>query len=353
MATATAIQDRHIPKDITPVSIARAALLLTYLINAKQAAMLWGPPGIGKSAVVRQIARKLGWNVIDFRANIRETVDLRGIPATDLEKGTTRWLAPDELPRVDRDGEFGILFLDEINTASAQMQAALFQLVLERQVGEYKLPDGWVIVAAGNFVGDRAAAQRMPTALRNRFKHIYVTVDVDAWADWANANGVAPELVAFHRLRRTDGILHQMPNGDENAFPTPRSWVDAAVHVNAPRDVRMSLFAAAVGNAHAGEFDGFIELYRSLGSLEDIVADPANAKVPTEPSSRFAVCTGLARLANRKNLQAIVTYAKRLNHRESELLVVHDATTRDPSLKETAIYGKWAVENQDIILQMS
>ena len=141
-----------------------------------------------------------------------------------------------------------------------------------------------------------------------------------------------------------------MPKGDENAFPTPRSWTKCSKYVNAPKAHRMRLFAAHVGDAYAAEFDGFIELYRSLGSLEDIVKDPAGAKVPTEPSTRYAVCTGLARLATKTNIDAVVTYAKRLP-RELQVLVIHDATTRDAGLKNTKAYGAWAVENQDLTIQ--
>ena len=91
------------------------------------------------------------------------------------------WYVPDELPRVERDGEFGYLFLDEINTGSPQMMAVMMQLVLDRKVGEYTLPPGWRIIAAGNRVSDRAAAQRMPTALRNRFAHIFCVPSVEAY----------------------------------------------------------------------------------------------------------------------------------------------------------------------------
>jgi hypothetical protein len=229
------------------------------------------------------------------------------------------------------------------------MMAVAMGLVLERKVGDYVLPAGWKIIAAGNRVTDRAAARRMPTALRNRFAHIYVRPDVDAWCKWANANDVAPEVVAFVRLRRDD-ILHIMPKGDENAFPTPRSITKAAKYVTAPKGARLRLFAALVGDGVAAELDGFIELYRSLGSLDDIVRDPAGARLPSEPSTRFAVCTGLARLATRKTLPAIIQYAERLP-RESQILVVTDATERDASLKNTTVYGAWAVKNQDILLQ--
>jgi AAA domain (dynein-related subfamily) len=333
-----------------PVNMATAMVLLMMLLDANDPVMLWGKPGIGKSEGVYQIAGRKAWKVIDFRLNIREPVDMRGIPDLDRATRTTVWFPPDELPKVERDGPEGILFLDEINTASPQMMAVAFGLVLERRVGDYVLPPGWRIVAAGNRVADRAAAQRMPTALRNRFAHLYIEPDVNSWATWATANNVAPEVVAFVRLRRDD-VLHVMPRGDENAFPTPRSLTKAAKFVNAPKEYRLRLFAAHVGDAVAAELDGFIELYRSLGDLDDIVRDPDKAPVPQEPSARFAVCTGLARLADRKNFGNIVKYAKRLGHRESEILIVTDCTTRDEGLKNTAVYGSWAVANQDIIVQ--
>jgi hypothetical protein len=145
-------------------------------------------------------------------------------------------------------------------------------------------------------------------------------------------------------------LLHVMPKGDENAFPTPRSWTRCAKYINAPQQHRMRLFATHVGDAYAAELDAFVELYHSLGSLDEIIAHPKEAQIPTEPSLRYAVCTGLGRLATRKTFPAIITYAKRLP-RESQILVVHDATMRDESLKNTPAYGQWAVENQDLTMQ--
>jgi MoxR-like ATPase len=330
------------------ITIADAAVMLEILTDAGDPVMMWGKPGIGKSDIVHQLGAKKQRKVIEFHAALRETVDLRGIPIADPATGTTKWLVPAELPQAERDGEFGYLFCDEINQASPQMQGVLGGLILYGVIGDYRLPPGWRVIAAGNRVSDRAAAQRMPTHMRNRFAHLFIMPDVNAWCVWANANKVAPEVVAFVRLRRE--LLHMMPKGDENAFPTPRSLTKAAKYVNAPTEHRLRLFAAHVGDAVAAELDGFIELYRSLGSLDDIVADPDGAKVPTEPSCRYAVCTGLGRIATRKNFPNIIRYAKRLN-RESEVLVVTDATGRDASLKDTTAYGKWAVANQDLTVQ--
>lgn len=341
------------PVLIHKVTLKRAAVLLMHKIKARDSVHLWGKPGIGKTELVKQIAALLGWPVIEFRANLREPVDLRGIPTVEvLADGTkvTRWLIPDELPRESRDGPFGIFFLDEMNTASQQMQAALFQLIHERKIGDYTLPEGWVIVAAGNAVSDRAAAQRMPTALRNRFSHFYLVADVDAWAEWAVKNNVAPEFIAFARFRRElfDGETRGLPVGDENAFLTFRSFTRASKFANADVDVRQDLIASDVGDAEAAEIDGFLRLYASLGTLDDIVRDPENAKVPTEPSELFAVATGLARLAKRSNFKQIMKYGERLDS-ERQTLLIHDATMRDVTLKETTEYSKWAVKNPHIM----
>lgn len=331
------------------IPIDLAAHLLEILTDAGDPVMLWGLPGIGKTSVAEQLAAKKGRKVIMFKTNVREPVDVRGIPVADLVTGTTRWLVPAELPQVERDGEKGYLLIDEINTGSTQMMAVMMGLVLERKVGDYVLPDGWVVIATGNRVSDRAAAQRMPTALRNRFAHLFVRPDVEAWAKWATANDVAKEVVAFVRLRRE--LIHVMPRGDENAFPTPRSLTKSAKYVNAHRSVRSKLFAAHIGDAYAAELDGFIDLFASIGSLADIVKNPDTAPLPTDASIRYATVTGLGRLADRENFGNIIRYVERFSQRDVGVLAVHDATIRIPTLKNTTEYGAWAVKNQDLILQ--
>ena len=346
MATTSMLEREH--------TMAVAEKLLDAYLDANQSAFVWGPPGVGKSMVVRNAARRRKWGFIDKRLNLCEPVDMRGIPVPNLETGTTRWFTPDELPQVLRDGEYGILFLDEMNTASPQMMAVALGLVLDRKVGEYTLPPGWRVVAAGNRSKDKATVTRMGTPLKDRFAHITVKPDVDSFADWATDNNVSPVLVAFLRLRPT--LLHVMPNGDENCYPTPRSWVAAAEHLDADKSIRQLLFAGIVGDTYATEFDGFIDLYRSLGDITNIIKNPTTATLPSEPSTRFAVCTALARMATKKNFESIMTYVKRIQahgvpHKESQSLVVHDATRRDETLKNTPTYVEWIVDNQAMTLQ--
>lgn len=338
-------------ENVTEVTIAAAAEQMFDHTEEGDSVFLWGKPGIGKSDIVHQMGAQTGRKVIEFHAALREPVDLRGIPVADALTSTTRWLTPSELPQVERDGERGYFFCDEFNQASPQMQSVMAGLILYGVVGDYHLPKGWRVVAAGNRVSDRAAAQRMPTHMRGRFAHINVMPDVNAWAKWATANGVAPEMVAFIRLRRE--LMHRMPRGDENAFPTPRSLTKAAKYVKYSDDKRLRRVASLVGDDVAAEFEGFLRLYRSLGTLDEIVRDPMGAKVPTQnqASERYAVATGLARLADRSNFANVMKYAQRLGG-EHEMLLVHDAAIVTPSLKETAAYSKWAIKNSDTLMQV-
>src|SRR5215472_1208292 len=280
-----------------------AVTLVELFIDQNDPVMIWGDTGLGKTSITDQIAKRRGWKNIISKSSIREPVDVRGIPVPDLEKGVTRWLTPVDLPQADRDGEEGLYTIDEINH-NIPMMPVYMMIALERKIAEYNFPAGWRIVATGNRVSDRAGAQKMPTALANRFAHITIVPDVDAWCQWATLNAIAPEYVAFIRFRRE--FIHLKPDGEAKAFPTPRSHERAAKYVNAPKRLRIYAMAAHVGYACAAEADAFIELYRAIGSLDDIVKNPDSAPVPTEPSLRYATCTALAKIADRKTIGNII-----------------------------------------------
>jgi len=169
---------------------------LRVLVAARRPVFIWGGPGVGKSSVVKQLAETLNVPLQDVRALLLDPVDLRGLPFRGSD-GRSKWATPEFLPQ---DGT-GILFLDELNAAPAMVQASCYQLVLDRKVGEYTLPDGWAIIAAGNRDSDRAVTTRMPTPLRNRFVHLEFEVDVQEWSEWAIQAGIRPEVIAFLRFR--------------------------------------------------------------------------------------------------------------------------------------------------------
>ena len=311
---------------------------LHLLSRIQKPAFLWGPPAVGKSQVVAQVAASLGVRLIDLRAILLDPVDLRGLPT--VEHGKAAWAIPAFLPA---DGA-GILFLDELNAAPPLVQAACYQLVLDRALGEYRLPDGWTVFAAGNREGDRAVTSRMSSALASRFVHLAFETDLDDWSRWAMGPGdVRAEVVAFLRWRPE--LLHQFDPA-QKAFPSPRAWetVSHIVAATPPGDVEFALYEGTVGRGAAIEFTGFLRVFRSLPSLDGILLNPGTAPIPDEPSALCAVATGLARRASEQNFAAIADYTNRLA-REYGTLLVKSATARLPDLAHHPAFTRWAVAN--------
>jgi MoxR-like ATPase len=171
--------------------------VLSQLIVNNWPVFIWGPPGVGKSSIVAQLAKEKGLELFDIRASLLDPTDLRGIPHVD--NGIARWAPPSFLPHEKNSN--GLLFFDELNAAPPLVQASLYQLTLDRRVGEYELPEGWRIVAAGNRAEDSSIVYRMPAALANRFVHLDFEVNVDDWVAWALDHQVDPMVIAFIRTR--------------------------------------------------------------------------------------------------------------------------------------------------------
>ncbi len=318
-----------------------ATQALDTLVVLKTPCFLWGPPGIGKSQLVAQCGQRLGMDVTDIRAVLLDPVDLRGLPHLD-PKGNAAWASPAFLPT---DGK-GILFLDELNAAPQLVQAACYQLVLDRKLGEYTLPEGWSIVAAGNRETDKAVTSRMPSALANRLVHLEVEADLDDWTQWASTNGVTPEVIAFIRFK--PDLLHAFdPN--EKAFPTPRAWSTASRIIQACSDevLELELLRGTVGNAAACELEGFLRVYRTLPSLDGILMDPHNATLPDSPATCHAVSAGLAAKADISNFAAIIAYSERLDA-EYGVCMIKDAIARDNALAHSADFTKWSIDKKDL-----
>ncbi len=262
------------PQELTPY--------LTSLIehDLQLSLMLWGPPGIGKSSIVSSVADNHSLQLVDLRLSQLAPTDLRGLPVA--ENGVSRWFPPEFLPTGGR----GILFLDEINMAPPAMQGIAQQLILDRQVGNYRVPDGWFIWAAGNRKSDRAAVFEMPSALANRFIHLDLAPDFDSFKAWGLRTGLSEQVLAFLAFRPT--LLHQI-DPQRPAWPSPRSWAMA------DRLRRASLSVEpAIGLGATGEFDAFCMVYDKLPELAPILAGKSTAAFPAEASARYATVLGLA-----------------------------------------------------------
>ncbi|HMM87096.1 MoxR family ATPase [Azohydromonas sp.] len=323
--------------------------------------MLWGPPGVGKSGLVAQLAQRHGVPLVDVRLSQMEPSDLRGIPfrVGDL----VQWATPALLPDAQRHGPRGVLFLDEITSAAPAVSAAAYQLILDRRLGEYTLPAGWAIFAAGNRQGDRGVTYAMPAPLANRFAHFEVEVDLDDWVQWAWAHGVDERLIGF--LRFKPELLFDFDPArtlaGEMAFPSPRSWEFAhralAKFGDQPALLPGAL-AGCVGAAAGVECAAYLATLERLPDL-DAVVEGRDADVPGEIDLQYAVAAALAGRALRargtpeaaRTWGHILDYAERLPTREIGVMLVADLhRSLGTPLFAVPAFKRWAERAAEVLL---
>src|SRR5512139_1241772 len=293
--------------------------------------MLWGPPGVGKSQIVAKIAQQHGVPLIDIRLSQMEPTDLRGIPFRSGQ--LVEWSIPSVLPDAERHGPSGILFLDEITSAPPSVSAAAYQLILDRRLGEYQVPDGWAIFAAGNRQGDRGVTYTMPAPLANRFSHFEVESHLDDWVSWAYANGIDERLIGFLRFR-PELLFNFDPSHNPVAFPSPRSWEfahRALQKFGENSSLMVNTLQACVGPAAGIELAAFVN---NLDKLPDLDAILRGEEVPTPDGIdlQYAVASALVGRALRaKNEKKgrdvyghILNYANTFPQREMGVMLVSD-----------------------------
>lgn len=316
---------------------------LKLLIAIKRPAFIEGDAGVGKTQTVGQACDALTRRLIDVRAAQFDATDIRGLPHVN-GKGRSHWAIPDWLPT---DGD-GVIFFDEINRAPTLVQNSMLQLMLERRCGEYELPDGWAVIAAGNPDNYRGV-QRMSEALANRLVHLKYDTDLNDWCTWALDHDIRPELIGFMRFR--PNLLHSYDrNSTEKAYPSPRSWefVNQILEAAPPPAIELGLFEGTVGAGPAGELAGFLQIYRQLPSLDGILLNPDKAKVPDDPGPLLAIASGLARKATATNFDRVCKYVNRMP-KEWGVYAIKDAARLTPDVEHTAAFIKYASANSDIM----
>ena len=290
--------------------------------------MLWGPPGVGKSQIVAQVADQHDVALVDIRLSQMEPSDLRGIPFKQGRK--VEWAIPAMLPDAEAHGEAGILFIDEITSAPPSVSAAAYQLILDRRLGDYHVPERWAIVAAGNRQGDRGVTYSMPSPLANRFSHYEVDVNLDDWAAWAYRNRIDERVIAFLRFR-PDLLFDFRPEHNPVAFPSPRFWEFAhrALQKFAARpELLPGGLEACVGHAAGVELCAFIQSLENLPDIDAILRGESRA-CPDDIDLQYAVASALVTRAVRADGDAallgnILDYAACFPQREMGVMLVAD-----------------------------
>ncbi len=320
--------------------------------------MIWGAPGVGKSQIIAQVAVKHDIPLIDIRLSQMEPSDLRGIPFRNGE--SVEWAVPAMLPNKERHGTSGILFLDEITSAPPSVSAAAYQLILDRKLGQYEVPEGWAIFAAGNRQGDRGVTYTMPAPLANRFSHFDFEIHLDDWVAWAYQNNIDDRVIAFVRFR-PELLFDFDPAHNPVAFPSPRSWEfahRALQKFEHNPDLRLGSFQACVGPAAGIELNAFISNLDQLPDIDAIIRGEEVA-APTEIDLQYAVASSLVGRAIRAKgsdsaettFGNILDYASVFSQKEMGVMLVsdmHRAIGQD--IFSVPQFAQWSNKVADIML---
>lgn len=273
-------------------------------VKTMPSVMLWGPPGVGKSQAVRQIAKEIERDtgktvkVTDVRLLLFNPIDLRGIPTSNADKTLAIWLKPQIFQMDSGDDIINILFLDEISAAPQSVQAAAYQITLDRVVGEHKLPDNCIVIAAGNRTTDKSVAFKMPKALANRLMHIEIEGNFNSWKQWAISSGVNDKVIGFLSFRQ-NYLMGFDSGSDDLTFPTPRAWEMVSNILNGiddDIDNMYSLIAGIVGTGVAVEFRTWAKVYKNLPAIEDIF-DGKMPALPTNTDAMYALTASMTAYA--------------------------------------------------------
>lgn len=323
---------------------------LRVLIDVNIPVFIHGSPGIGKSYIVNEIAKEYNYEIRDVRLSQLDAVDLRGIPS--IENNQTVWMPPIFLP-TDKDS-YGILFLDELNSAPASVQAAIYQLVLDRKIGEYELPYGWRIVCAGNKIDDRGIVFRLPSPLINRMVHIVLEAKYEDFKEWAILNNIHPYIVGFLGFR-SDLLSSEIAKQSETnpAFATPRSWTMLSNIINSYKNIDeiSSIIYGTVGYAPALEFLSFVKVYKKLPNIDGILNGDI-IDVPDEPSALYAICSALIERyenENSKQAKTLFEYSKKLPT-EFGIMLIKDLIIKDESITELDEFNIWLDKYENFII---
>ena len=281
-------------RQVSPNSAKKSIL---HAITKKRPIFLWGPPGIGKSDIVAQVTHTLSNSyLIDVRLSLWEPTDVKGIPYFDSNTGTMVWAPPAELPSEEFAAKYDniVLFLDEMNSAAPAVQAAAYQLILNRKVGQYTLPDNVLIVAAGNREADKGVTYRMPAPLANRFVHLEIKPDFDDWFAWAIDNDIHKDVVGYLSFAKQD-LYDFDPKSPSRSFATPRSWsfVSELLEDELDTETTTDLVSGSVGEGLAIKFMAHRKVASKLPNPTDILAGKVKELKTKEISAAYSLTVSL------------------------------------------------------------
>ena len=324
---------------------------LNSMIDSQIPVFIWGNPGVGKSSLIRELSQEKEMEFIDLRLSLLDPTDLRGIPFFEAETKKAVWAKPEFLPD-SNSTEFGILFLDEINSAPPTIQAAAYQLILDRKIGEYNLPINYSIVAAGNYESDRGVTYRMPTPLANRFVHLDFDLDFNEWKTWAYSKNIDNRIISFLSYK-PQNLFTFDAKSNKKAFATPRSWsfvndiLNSKLEMNLLKDV----ISGAIGKESSEEFMNFSNVMKDLPSINELIN--GNLKeVPQKNSVLYALCTGIVYSLKENSsveiMSNILDYSLLIPN-EFSVMLIRDLQKENIDVESSPSWKTWVNANKFLI----
>lgn len=317
--------------------------------NINRPMYIVGSPGLGKTQLPKQVAEDLGIGFQCIHVPTMQPEDC-GLPIVNAKRDSVSFVVPGEkFPFEGSDWpDEGLLVLDELAQADNALQKIMANLMQEREMHGRKLKKGWTLIATGNRSSDRAGANRILSHLRNRMTTYEFEAHLDDWCNWALANDIQPEVVQFIRWR--PDLLSDF-DAQRDINPTPRAWsegVSVSLGV-VPSEAEFETFKGDVGEGAAGEFLGFLKIYRQLPDPDVVLMKPDTHEVPSDPATLYALTGALAHRASDTNAERVLTYGKRMPP-EFCVLLVRDAVAKSPKFQKTKAFRDWAITDGAKIL---
>ena len=325
------------------VKIKKAIEMIAQYIKSRLVPMIEGPPGIGKSEIVKQVAKRYGLKVIDLRLSQCDPTDLLGFPNILGKKAgyvpmETFPIEDDPIP----EGYNGwLIFLDEFSSAPPAVQAAAYKLVLDRMVGVHRLHRNVAIVCAGNRETDNAIVHPMSTALQSRLAHMELVVDALEWGEWAELNGIHHYITDY--LKFKPGVIYTFqPDHTDKTYACPRTWEFASrlMHNNEGDENLLELLSGVLSEGVAREFLTYCKVYESLPKREQLLNSPETIPVPKEPSILYALSGTVSHNASIDNFDKLAKFVVRLPM-EFQVVTMRETVRRNKDMLAHPAIQKW------------
>lgn len=322
---------------------------LTYAIGNHYPVLVTGAPGIGKSDIADQACTNLNVKLILSHPVVADPTDYKGLPFPRKDGKAADFLPYGDLEKLINAKEETVFFIDDMGQASTSVQAACMQLILARTINGHKVSDKVTFLAATNRKQDRAGVSGLIEPVKRRFFIQELEVDWKDWISWAVINNMPEELIAFIAFQ-PDLLNNPTPTTDIVNTHCPRTIANVGKQQNTkcPAHLFKDAVKGAAGEIFATQYIAFLELFDQLPTVDSVVADPSDAKIPPNTGSMYAFTVSLAKRMTESNITAISKYLYRFPP-ELNVCCMKMATTRDAELQNTGAFIQWTKNMKDDI----